>query len=176
MKEQARIGNEWKKLGYVLTLAPEKLSLGKHFPNSTEQETVKPPDTVIKRDSDGFKGLVKVVNDGVIFKDEEKTGADRMMTPELRRKVERLAYLVDDEWSGLKLRVTEAWDEDMEHGDQSKPPAERRSTHYEARAVDITTSDADPAKLARLAGLAIEAGFDWTFYENAHHVHASVRK
>jgi hypothetical protein len=174
--EQSRIVQEWKSLGYDVTTAPEKLSLGKHFPSSSEGNTVASPDTVIKRDSDEFKSLVKEVNEGVIFKDEEKTGADRMMTYELSRKVDRLADLVGDEWTGLKLRVTEAWDEDMEHGDQSKLPAERRSTHYEARAVDITTSDNDTAKLARLAGLAIEAGFDWVWYENVNHVHASVGK
>ncbi|MBN2193386.1 MAG: hypothetical protein JW751_11270 [Polyangiaceae bacterium] len=143
----------------------EVLRLGDHRPRASEIETVGTPDEPVRRDTPAFGRLVQLTHDRIVVKDEERTGADRWMTPRLRARLLMLAERVRREWPGVELRVTEAWDEDAEHG--------RRSLHYEGRAADLTTSDLDLRKLGRLAGLAVEVGLDWVFYEE-NHVHVSV--
>jgi hypothetical protein len=149
-------------------MSNDDLVLGQKVPNQAERDVVGAADSKIKRGTPEFVALVKNQNANIVFKDEEGTGADRMMTSRLNDKVNALAAQVKAEWPTLKLRVTEAWDEDDEHGPNS--------VHYEARAVDITTSDQDGAKLGRLGRLAVRSGFEWVFYENESHVHASMSK
>lgn len=122
----------------------------------------------IKRTDPEFGNLVSNTNNLIVFKDEEGTGADRMMTQRLSDRLDVLATEVNAEWPGVKLRVTEAWDEDGEHAGNS--------LHYEGRGADLTTYPIDGSKLGRLGRLAVDAGCDWVWYEDANHIHVSVKK
>jgi hypothetical protein len=147
-----------------------QLAVGERMPNEPEASVVGVADAPIARTSGGFKTLIECEDEACpfVFKDEERNKSDRLMTPRLRRNLVQLSKLVSSTWPKLELRVTEAWDDRREHGPGS--------VHYEGRAADITTSDQDPAKLGTLAALAVRAGFDWVFYENASHVHVSVKR
>ena len=150
--------------------APAKpvLKLNDKVPNKSETDAVGAISGKIVRGTPEFDALVKNTNPDIVFKDEEGTEADKMMSPRMKEKLDKLAELVKTEWSGKKLRVTECWDENNEHS--------ATSTHYEGRAADLTVDDKDSEKLGRLAQLAVDAGFDWVFYENSMHIHVSVKK
>jgi hypothetical protein len=144
------------------------LRRGERVPNVTERAAAGPGEGAISRGTSRFSQLVRCDDALIVFKDEEGTGSDRVMTARLRDRLRRLAKLVRKRWPELQLRVTEAWDEEREHGETS--------LHYEGRAADITTSDMDPVKLGDLASLAATADFDWVYFENDAHVHVSVAK
>lgn len=149
-------------------MAKLALTLGQKIPNKTETAAVGKFVARISRGSVEFKKLARNKNPDIVFKDEEMNGDDHLMSAKLNEKVNRLADLVKLEFPGHKLRITEAWDDSSDHA--------KTSRHREARAVDITTFPKDSKKLGRLAGLAVEAGFEWVFFEDVSHVHASVTR
>jgi hypothetical protein len=163
---QRTAGN--RAVAQLIARAGTDLKLHQTVPKKTETEAVGAIAKKIKRTDPEFATLVANNNADIEFKDEEGTGADRMMTQRLSDKLDALATLVKTEWTSNKLRVTEAWDENSEHWSKSQ--------HYEGRAADLTVDDKDSAKLGRLGRLAVDAGLDWVFYENQQHVHASVTK
>jgi len=147
----------------------DNLKLHDKVPNKVEHDAVGLMTSPIKRDSDDFKKLTKNDNPDVVFKDPD----NHLMTAALSAKVDALAELVKKEWPGKKLRISEAW---ADPAGADNDPHMKSSMHREARAVDISVSDKDGAKLGRLARLAVDAGFGWVFYEDELHVHASVAK
>lgn len=147
---------------------PRDFAIGRRVPDVAEATIIGALEAPVARRTAAFSRLVRYEAPDIVFKDEEGTSADRMMTPRLRDGLARLAVLVSRQWPDLTLRVTEAWDDAREHGETS--------LHYEGRAADITTSDVDGRKLGRLARLSVDAGFGWVFYESPSHVHVSVAR
>nr|NP_001027634.1 hedgehog homolog 1 [Ciona intestinalis]BAC06180.1 hedgehog homolog 1 [Ciona intestinalis] len=142
---------------------------GEYVPKMSEQTigASGPVTGRIRADTPRFRQeLVPNWNTDIEFRDEEESNEDRFMTPICRARLDYLAILVANQWARVKLKVLEAWDDG---NDKANDPL-----HYEGRAVDITTDDADRNKYPILARLAVVAGFDWVKYDGKV-VHCSVK-
>jgi len=159
-------------LAWTEPLTASDLTVGQKVPAASEVATCGAITGKIRRGTPAFDALVANTNPDIVFKNEEGDAEgqidDQMMSQRLKDKLDALAVLVKREWSGVKLRVTEAWDENDEHAGTS--------LHYEGRGADITTSPLDGTKLGRLGRLAVDVGCDWVYYEDASHVHVSVKR
>ena len=148
----------------VRSADPTKLSLNQRFPAKDEIEVCGNIRDVIERDSGRFRRiLVRNTNDQVDYINDDA----RRMTSRTKSKLDVLASLVISEWSSDKVHVARAWTDQVVASD----PA---SLHYEGRSVRLQTKNSDKDKLGRLAGLAIEAGFDWVEYTDSNYIRASV--
>jgi hypothetical protein len=77
----------------------EILRVGEHRPETSESTTVGAIEARVTRGSPGFERLVRNDDPDIVFKDEERTGADRMMTPRLRSALRRLDERVRRQWA-----------------------------------------------------------------------------
>ncbi|KFQ92208.1 Sonic hedgehog protein, partial [Nipponia nippon] len=105
----------------------------------------------ITRNSERFKELTPNYNPDIIFKDEENTGADRLMT-----QVEPQRYLY------LCLLTS-----------LSNPKGRICLSIFESPPLSLSPSSPRPSKLGYR--LPAEAGFDWVYYESKAHIHCSVK-
>ena len=112
--------------------------------------------------------IITYTNTNVAFDPEANT---HRMKESLTGPLATLATLVTKEWPDakppIKVYVYRAWGAPGSHG--------ANSFHYSGQALDLNLSDFDHGKYGCLAGLAYEAGFGWSYYENANHVHVSSR-
>jgi hypothetical protein len=76
-----------------------------------------------------------------------------VVRPHVRAALDDLRRRTGSKWPGSRVLVLCGLDTQFEHG--------ATSPLYEGRAVELRMEDGDPAKLAPLARLAHESGFEW---------------
>ncbi len=131
----------------------------------------------IERGSCAYERLVGLVDPSIVYKQEESPPFDEediLMHPALIAPLARLNRLVQIEWgTTVQLRVTDAYDSQLDHDPPQTDPTQAYSLHYEGRAIDLTLSPIDRSQYGRLCALAHCAGFDWVLHEGTH-CHASI--
>ena len=86
------------------------ISLGQRFPNKGEIETCGNIRDIIRRNSARFrKILVRNTNSEINFANDDC----RRMTARAKSKVDVLASTVRRQWSGVRLKVTLAWTDQL---------------------------------------------------------------
>ncbi|XP_028398110.1 fat-like cadherin-related tumor suppressor homolog [Dendronephthya gigantea] len=154
-------------IGEVAPSGPNTLSENERFPNKDETEVCGTIRDVIQRDSGRFRRiLIRNTNDDVDYINDDA----RRMSSRAKSKLDVLASLVKQEWpppESVRVRVTKAWTDQFVASDPT-------SLHYEGRSVQVEMSDRSSSKVGRLAGLAIDAGFDWVERTSVNYIRASV--
>eukprot|EP00058_Branchiostoma_floridae_P013821 XP_002599309.1 hypothetical protein BRAFLDRAFT_117369 [Branchiostoma floridae] len=181
----------------------DSLASGETFPTgiTAPEDEVGDIDYPVTRDKvEDFKRLTQYPASNIVFDNEERSGAwcgsedrgrcvdcstrmlgsslddrcaDRVMSKALLDHLRTVQRMVQDEFSGVKLKVLEAWDEPHAGATTGDHPA--GSLHYEGRAAKLTLSDGDAAKLPRLAAFCICDGAGYV--ENkGDHILVAVQK
>ncbi|XP_019614930.1 PREDICTED: uncharacterized protein LOC109462776 isoform X2 [Branchiostoma belcheri] len=155
---------------------------------------------VTRNKVEDFKRLVQYPANNIVFENEERSGAwcgsaergrcvdcstgilgsglddrcaDRVMTKSMLDLLRKVQKMVKDEFTGVKLKVLEAWDEPHAGATEGDQPAE--SLHFEGRAAKLTLTDGDTSKLPQLAKNAICAGANFVEHKGDH-IFVAVRK
>ncbi|CAK9290419.1 unnamed protein product [Gordionus sp. m RMFG-2023] len=114
--------------------------------------------------------LVRNLNPNIIFRNE----MDRYMSKTCSEKLNLLSMIVSLEWPGMRIKVMRGRDTLSNYPSQvSNDP--RYVLLEKGRALDIATSDNGYSKNGFLAGLALEAGFNWVHYRERSYIHVSVK-
>ncbi len=144
----------------------------------TESAAAGPMVCRIQPGSCAYHLLVGNLNSMLKFKREEEAAysdEDLLMHPAMLLPLNRLDQLIQAEWGGIvQLRITDAYDSQLEH-DLGQADANRRiSQHFEGRSIDLTTWPIDATRYPRLCILAHCAGFAWVHNEGDH-CHATIK-
>ena len=160
-----------------------ELPYGQHISASgsftqTQTEAAGPMICRIQPNSCAMSYMVGNLEPTIVFKREEVPPydvEDIQMHPAMLLPLSRLNALVRETWGGAyQLRITDAYDSQLEH-DLNQPDENRRtSLHFEGRAIDLTTWPIDLNLYGRLCALAHCAGFDWVHNEGDH-CHAAIQ-
>ena len=94
----------------VRSSAPNELLLNDRFPDKDEAEVCGTIRDVIQRDSGRFRRtLIRNTNDQIDYIDEDA----RRMTSRAKSKLDVLTSLVNNEWRNSKVRVIQAWTDEV---------------------------------------------------------------
>jgi len=163
--------------------------IGMKFPNNSEKNASGELDIKIYPQSyEFYSSLEYYENKDALFKGDAipklndhnknayifsspKTNPAHYYHPSIIEKLNTLVQLLKERDEYLKLRITSGLGLAEKHSPNS--------LHYQGRAVDLTLYDMYSHRRAYesyslLCELAILAGFDWVYYEDKYHIHASV--
>ena len=101
---------------------PRTLSLKQRHPNENEAKVCGTIRDVIPRDSGRFRRiLIRNTNNQIVYSNDDA----RRMTARTKSKLDVLASLVVNEWEGVRVRVTQAWTDQV--------TSDKTSLHYEGK-------------------------------------------